>query len=82
MVFALPENWWAAVKWQCVGVFLPVTLPRVCDLGSAGGWFCNLYCPWGVNRAVQNDSFVFCTAHRVRIGQYSKAVLHFALLTE
>ena len=32
-----------------------------------------------MNRAVHEGGFAFCTAHRVRIGQYSKAVLHFVL---
>ena len=59
LVSALPENWCAAVKWQCVGVFLPVTLPGVCDLSSAERAFCNLHCPWGVNRAVQRGFLHF-----------------------
>ena len=79
LFLALPETWWAAVKWQCLCVFSPVALLGVCDLGSAERAFCNLYCPRRVNWAVQKDSFAICTAHRVRIGQYSKAVLHFAL---
>ncbi len=36
---ALPENWWAAVKWQCLGVFSSVTLPVVCESGSTEGSF-------------------------------------------
>jgi len=26
LVSTLPENWWAAVKWQCHGVFSSVAL--------------------------------------------------------
>ena len=79
LFLALPENWWAAVKWQCVGVFSSVTLLAVRDSGSAERVFCNLYCPWDVNRAVQEDSFAICTACGVRIGQYRKTVLQFVL---
>ena len=62
LVLALPEIWWAAVKRQCLGVLLPVTLLGVCDLGSAERAFCNLYCSQSEIRAVQEDSFAFCTA--------------------
>ena len=79
LVLALPENWWAAVKWQCLGVFSYVTLPAACESGSTGRRFCNLYCPWGVNRAVQRERFAICTARGVRIGQYRRTVLHFVL---
>ena len=51
-VVALLKNWWAALKWQCVCVLLPVTLPVVCDLGSAERAFYNLYCPQSEIRAV------------------------------
>ena len=35
LFLALPENWRAAVKWQCLGVFSSVTLPAEVDSGSA-----------------------------------------------
>ena len=79
LFLALLKNWWAAVKWQCLGVFLPVTLLGLCDLGSAERAFGNLYCSQSEIRAVQKDSFTICTARRVRFGQYRRTVLQFVL---
>ena len=79
LVVALLKNWWAAVKWQCVGALSPVTLLGVCNLGSVERTFCNLYCSQSEIRAVQESGFAICTARGVRFGQYREEVLHFVL---